>query len=280
MIKKAQLSQFIAPFFGATPTAIDPLAWVSELINPESLTKNALFLAGLFQNLSYRYDPSAFYHVEELDQSRGYQAIDPNTGAVLTDPMTGEKMLDKDDNPYVFQHSQGHLERLDYKKLQNELNRIPTTGPHGATTDPQFSELKPESNMPLFVKKNINISENSPEYKAMFDKLYPGVTRPAPTASSNKFVRVAQTTPQTTPQTTSQNSTNNQKAQEIKKLIPRWDISTVINKLDQIAQAGQSQGYSNDQIALQIQNELKKYQESIKPLNEYLIKNGYGQKTS
>ena len=36
MIKKAQLSQFIAPFFGATPTAIDPLAWVSELINPES----------------------------------------------------------------------------------------------------------------------------------------------------------------------------------------------------------------------------------------------------
>ena len=271
MVKIAQLSQFIGTFFGAAPTARGTLDWVNELINPESIAKNGVFLAALFQNLAYRYDPTAFYHVEEMDRSRGYEAIDPHTGAVLTDPMTGKKMLDKDDNPYVFQHSQGHLERLDYKKLQNELNRIPTTGPHGATTDRQFSELKPESDMPLFVKKNININENSPEYKAMFDKLYPGVTRPAPTASSNKFVRVAQTS--------SQKSTNDQKSQEVKKLMPKWDIKTVINELDTISQSGQEKGLTKEQISFQIQNRLKQYQDSVKPLHDYLVKNGYGQKT-
>jgi hypothetical protein len=273
-IKTAQLSNLLTTFFGGSPLPRGPLDWVTELLNPESLAKNALFLTALAQNWAYRYDPAAFYHVEEVDKSRGYEAIDPNTGAILMDPMTG-KLMEKDDKPYVFQHSQGHLEKLDYKKLQNDLNAIPT-GPHGVTPQHQFSELKPVGDMPLFVKKNINISENSPEYKAMFDKLYPGVTRPAPTASSNKFVRVAQTTPQATSQATN----DNQKAQEIKKLIPKWNIKALVDELDQIAQTGQSQGYSNDQITLQIQSRLKKYQESIKPLNEYLIKNGYGQKTS
>lgn len=271
MIKKAQISNFVAPFFGATPTASDPFAWVSEVINPESIAKNGIFFAGLLQNLSYRYDPSAFYHVEEVDKSRGYQAIDPNTGSILKDPMTGQPMVGKNDDPYVFQHSQGHLEKLDYNALQDKLNRIPTTGPHGLTPQHQFSELKPVGDMPLFVKKNINISENSPEYKAMFDKLYPGVARPAPTASTNKFVRVAQTTE-------TQNSSNDQKAQEIKKIMPKWDINTIINDLDKLSQSGKANNLSNDQISLQIQNRLRQYQDSIKPLRDYLEKNGFGQK--
>jgi hypothetical protein len=269
--KTAQLANLVGALTGAPIPMSGPLDWISEILNPEAITRNLVFLTALGQNFNTRYNPNAFYHVLEMDKSRGYEAIDPNTGAVLTDPMTGKKMLDKDDNPYVFQHSQGHLERLDYKKLQNELNRIPTTGPHGATTDRQFSELKPDSDMPLFVKKNININENSPEYKAMFDKLYPGVTRPAPTASSNKFVRVAQTS--------SQKSTNDQKSQEVKKLMPKWDIKTVINELDTISQSGQEKGLTEEQISFQIQNRLKQYQDSVKPLHDYLVKNGYGQKT-
>ena len=126
--------------------------------------------------------------------------------------------------------------------------------------------------MPLFVKKNININEFSPEYKAMFDKLYPGVSRPAPTANSNKFVRVAQTAEV-------QNSSNDQKAQEIKKLMPKWDINTMIKDLDTLSQSGKANNLTNEQISLQIQNKLKQYQDSMKPLRDYLEKNGFGQKT-
>lgn len=268
--KTAQISQFIGTFFGAAPAGRDPLAWIEELINPESLTKNAVFLAALFQNFVFRYHPSAFFHVEEMDQSRGYKAIDPYTGTAIIDPMTGKPMVAKGtDAPYTFQHSQGHLENLDYIDLQRKLNTIPS-GPHGVTTDHQFSEVKPEADMPMFVKRNINISEQSPEYKAMFKKLYPGVLAPPPTtANIKKFVKTAQT---------AQSNPQEQKAENVKKLMPRWDVKTMIDDLDLIAQNGKNKGMTNDQISQQIQLKLKQYQESIKPLHEFLVKNGYGQK--
>lgn len=273
-VKISQLSTIIGGLAGAPIMSRGATDWINEILNPEAITKHAVFLVALFQNLSYRYDPSAFYHVEELDRSRGYEATDPKdrTKAII-DPATNQPMTENNsDKPYTFQHSMGHLEYMDYKDLQNKINRIPS-GPHGVTTEHQFSELKPEKDMPLFVKKNINIGENSPEYAEMFKKLYPGVTKPAPVAEAKKFQKLAQ----------SENvpvEKKDYKAQELGKLIPRWDIKTVIDDLNKIAQIGQSQGLSQDQIKVQIENKFKKYKDEIAPLKEYLIKNGYGQKTN
>ena len=111
--KTAQMQALIGEFFGAPGNVKLPTDWIKELLNPEALTKNAVFLAALFQNLMTRYNPTAFYHVLEMDKSRGYEALDPNTGRVLIDPMTGKPMVDKNYKPYVFQASQGHLENLD-----------------------------------------------------------------------------------------------------------------------------------------------------------------------
>jgi hypothetical protein len=266
--KTAQLSALIGEFFGAPGNVKLPTDWIKELLNPEALTKNAVFLTALFQNLMTRYSPTAFYHVLEMDKSRGYEALDPNTGTALIDPMTGKPMLDNKGNPYVFQASQGHLENLDYNALQSEINSIPTSR-GGVTTEHQFSELKPKSDMPMFVKKNITINEDSPEYKQMFKDLYPGVTQPAKAHHNKPFVKVAQ----------NQSSPKQENIQKIKQLTPKWDMNTMIADLDNIAQVAQSQNLTPEQISLQVQNKLKQYRDNIKPLHDYLEKNGFGQKT-
>jgi hypothetical protein len=266
-IKTAQMSALIGQFFGAPGNLKDPTDWISELLNPESLTKNAVFFAALFQNLRTRYNPTAFYHVLEMDQSRGYDAIDPNTGKTLIDPMTGQPM-EKDDKPYVFQASQGHLEKFDYDKFQREINAIPASK-GGVTRDRQFSELTPENKMPMFVKRNITINEDSPEYKDMFKQLYPGVSQPAKAHHNKAFVKVAQNQP----------NPSQENSQKIKQMIPKWDIKTMVDDLNAIAENGELQNLSKEQISLQIQNKFKQYQNSIKPLHDYLEKNGFGQKT-
>lgn len=266
-MKTAQMSALLGQIFGAPGNLKDPTDWISELLNPEALVKNAVFFAALFQNLRARYNPSAFYHVLEMDESRGYEAIDPNTGKTLIDPMTGQPM-EKDGKPYVFQASQGHLEKFDYDKFQDEINNI-QSNKGGVTTNRQFSELTPEIKMPMFVKRNITINEDSPEYKDMFKQLYPGVTQPAKANNNNTFVKVAQNQP----------NPSQESAQKIKQIMPKWDIQSMINDLNAIAESGESQNLSKEQISLQIQNKLKQYQNSIKPLHDYLEKNGFGQKT-
>lgn len=273
-IKLAQLSNLIGAFTGAPLPAADPLDWIEELLNPEAITKNLIFLTALAQNVNQRYNPNAYYHVLEMDKSRGYQAIDPNTGKPIIDPMTGEPMGTQD-NPYVFQHSQGHLEKLDYNKLQKELDSIPS-GAHGVTKEHQFSELKPEKDMPLFVKKNINTSEFSPEYKAMFDKLYPGVTRPAPTAETKSFIKVAQASQADS----SLNQTRAQKAEEIKRLMPNWnfeDLKSALNVIDKKYGPNPTEEQKKE-LQILVQKTIKKFEDSMKPLHEYLVKNGYSKK--
>ena len=271
--KTAQLANLVGALTGAPIPASGPLDWISEILNPEAITRNLVFLTALGQNFNTRYNPNAFYHVLEMDKSRGYEAIDPNTGKTLLDPMTG-KPMETDGKPYVFQHSQGHLEKLDYNALQKDINSIPAER-GGVTTEHQFSELKPENDMPMFVKRNTSVNEDSPEYKAMFKKLYPGVSQPAKAHHNKTFVKVAQANKENA---STQQSTD--KTQDLQKLIPRWDFQTLLTDLDTIAQKGQNQGYTNEQISLQIQNKLKMYQDSVKPLHDYLVKNGYGQKTS
>jgi len=275
-IKLAQLSNLVGAFTGGSLPSVGALDWIEELLNPEAITKNLIFLTALAQNVNQRYNPNAYYHVLEMDKSRGYEAIDPNTGKPIIDPMTGKPMGTQDD-PYVFQHSQGHLEKLDYNKLQRELNSIPSD-PHGATSKHQFSELKPEQDMPMFVKKNINTSEFSPEYKAMFDKLYPGVSRPAPTAETKSFVKVAQTTRAES----SINQTRAQKAEEIKRLMPNWNFENVraaLNAIDKKYGPNPTEKQKQE-MKLLIQKTLKNFEDSMKPLHEYLVKNGYSKKFS
>jgi hypothetical protein len=268
LTKTAQMSALLGSIFGAPGNLKASTDWIEELLNPEALTKNAVFFAALFQNFKTRYNPTAFYHVLEMDQSRGYDAVDPYTGTTLIDPMTGEPMKDRSGKDYVFQASQGHLEKFDYDKFQNEINAIPAQK-GGVTTEHQFSELKPKNDMPMFVKKNITINEDSPEYKQMFKDLYPGVRQP-PKAHHNKpFVKVAQNQP----------LSKQESPQKIKQLLPKWDMNTLIADLDNIAQVGESQQLTPEQISLQVQNKLKQYKDAIKPLHDYLEKNGFGQKT-
>jgi hypothetical protein len=267
LTKTAQMSALLGSIFGAPGNLKASTDWIEELLNPEAITKNAVFFAALFQNFRTRYNPTAFYHVLEMDQSRGYEAKDPYTGATLTDPLTGEPMLEKG-KPLRFQASQGHLEEFDYNKLQNEINAIQAKK-GGVTTEHQFSELKPKSDMPMFVKKNITINEDSPEYKQMFKDLYPGVTQPAKAHHNKPFVKVAQ----------NQSSPKQENIQKIKQLTPKWDMNTMIVDLDNIAQVAQSQQLTPEQISLQVQNKLKQYRDNIKPLHDYLEKNGFGQKT-
>ncbi len=267
-IKTAQASALIGQIFGAPGNAKLPMDWVKELLNPEALTKNAVFFTALFQNFRTRYNPTAFYHVLEMDQSRGYDAIDPYTGTTLIDPMTGDPMKDSAGNDYVFQASQGHLEKFDYNKFQNEINAIPT-GRGGVTTEHQFSGLKPKTDMPMFVKRNITINEDSPEYKQMFKDLYPGVRQPPKAHHGKPFVKVAQNQP----------NQKQENVQKIKQLLPKWDIKAMIEDLDNIAITAQSKNLSEDEIRLQVENRLKQYRDSVKPLHDYLEKSGFGQKT-
>ena len=262
------MSALLGQFFGAPGNPKDLTDWISEILNPEALTKNAVFFAALFQNLMTRYNPTAFYHVLEMDHSRGYETIDPNTGKTLIDPLTGQPVKGKDGKPDVFQASQGHLEKFDYNKIQEEIDKI-KAGKGGVTTYRQFSELTPENKMPMFVKRNITINEDSPEYKDMFKQLYPGVTQPTKAHHNKEFVKVAQNQP----------NPSQENVQKIKQIMPKWDIQTMINDLNAIAESGESQNLSKEQISLQIQNKLKQYQNSIKPLHDYLEKNGFGQKT-
>jgi len=268
--KTAQMGALVGQIFGA-PGVLKTLdEWIGEILNPESLLKNAVFFGALFQNWKTRYNPNAFYHVLEMENSRGYEAIDPYTGKPLKDPMTGEEMT-KDGKPYVFQTSQGHLEKVDYNKLQNEINKIPA-GKGGKTFEHQFSELKPQEDMPMFEKRNITINEDSPEYKQMFKKLYPGVQQPRKSNSNSRFVKVAQN-----------DATSKQEeiVEKVKKLTPKWDIHTMISDLNKIAKSYEGKNLTEEerlQLKLSFEKKFFQYKDSIKPLHEYLEKNGFGQK--
>lgn len=103
---------------------------------------------------------------------------------------------------------------------------------------------------PIDKIENMTVPESSDRYKAMREKLYPT------TASSDaKFVKTSA----------------NAKVEELKKMIPNWDIKNVLTDM---AKVSARKDLSNAEKQQGMANILSQYENSIAPLNQYLKKNG------
>jgi hypothetical protein len=173
-------------------------------------------------------------------------------------------MVDSKGQPYVFQSSQGHLEKVNYQDLQKKFDYDLDENAK------QFSELKSKEKMPKFLKKNITINENSPEYKQMEEKLVPSLY-----ASAEKNIRIAQESSKAIQE-------KKKKVEELKRLIPNWNIDTVLKSLNNIVipyndQIDRLSPEQVEELSKSMAEEFAKYQKDIKNLHDYLVKNNYVQ---
>jgi hypothetical protein len=150
--------------------------------------------------------------------------------------------LDKNRGYNDTKHSQGAYEMLspELKKAVEDFKKNP---PKNMT---DFVTGKPVENL-----ENVTVPENSERYKAMKAKL-DGTS----TANKNsKFVKTSATT----------------QSEELRKLVPNWDIKTVLTDMAKIASRTDM---SNAEKQQNMANILKQYERQIAPLSDYLDKNG------
>lgn len=190
-----------------------PEAEVQKFFTGENSKRNLNYLASMMMGWTTdRYSPSAFKHVLEMDDERGYN----DTKA-----------------------SQGAYEMIS-PKLLNELEDFKKNPPSNLN---DFV-----SNEPVKSLENITVPETSGRYKAMEEKLY------GKSASNQKFVK------------TSQN-----KADDLKKIMPEWTIENVLNDMANVAKNPRLSTAEKQKNMFDV---LNKYERSIAPLSDYLRKNG------
>ena len=239
-VKVSQLTNLLTNLIGGQRTGLD---WLENLLDPDTLATNTLFLSSLAQNWTDKYSGEAYNYALETDKSRGYAPIDPITGRTMKDPLTGKPIKDP------WQASQGHLEKFD-PQLWDEAEEYKKDHP----TVKKFTLLdKPTEDVSL---KNQYIDESSPEYKAMEKKL--GLTGSASASTSGKFTKTSQ-------------KQQNEMAENIKKLLPRWDIPNVIAEMDKVAN---QPNLTPDEKRQKMAQVLQNFERDIAPLSKYLAANG------
>ncbi len=150
--------------------------------------------------------------------------------------------LDKNRGYNDEKHSQGAYEMLspELKKSIEEFKKNPPKNLKDFVTDKPIESLQ-----------NITVPEGSERYKAMKAKLDGTATA----NKSNKFVKTSANT----------------QADELRKLVPNWDIKTVLNDMAKIAARTDMSTPEKQQNMATI---LSQYERQIAPLSDYLDKNG------
>lgn len=141
-------------------------------------------------------------------------------------------------------HSQGAYEMLD-PKIMEEIKKFKKNPP---------KDLKDVDGKPIRSLENINLPETSGRYKAMEEQLYPEEKKEAQNANA-KFVKTSQTS----------------KAEEIKRIVPKWTIEDVIKDMARVAKRNDLSDTDKQQTMMNI---LSQYEKSIAPLSNFLDKNG------
>jgi len=133
--------------------------------------------------------------------------------------------------------SQGAFEMTDPKLLKavEDFKKNPPKNLKDLVTDEPVDNLQ-----------NISVPESSNRYKSMRDRL---------TASSAKFVKVSA----------------KQDAEELKNIIPEWNIEDVLQAMQRVAE---KEGYSVAEKQQEMTSILSEYERNISPLSQYLEKNG------
>jgi hypothetical protein len=239
-VKVSQLSGLLTSLVGGKR---EGLGWLENLLDPDTFATNTLFLTSLVQNWTDKYSGEAYNYALEMDKSRGYDPIDPVTQRPMLDPITGKPLKDP------WQSSQGHLEKFN-SELWDEAEQYKKDN----STVKKFTLLeKPTEDVSL---KNQYIDESSPEYKAMEKKL--GLTGSASASTSGKFTKTSQ-------------KQQNVMAENIKKLLPRWDIPNVIAEMDKVAN---QPNLTPDEKRQKMAQVLQNFERDIAPLSKYLAANG------
>jgi hypothetical protein len=150
--------------------------------------------------------------------------------------------LDKNRGYNDEKHSQGAYEMLspELKKSIEEFKKNPPKNLKDFITDKPVESLQ-----------NITVPESSNRYKAMKEKL-------DGTATANANTRFVKT------------SANTQ-TDQLRKLIPNWDIKTVLTDMAKIASRTDMSNAEKQQNMATI---LSQYERQIAPLSDYLDQNG------
>ena len=191
----------------------DPKNDIQEFFSGENSKRNLNYLASMMMGWTTdKYTPSAYKHVLETDENRGYKdpGSEENTSA-----------------------SQGA-----YEMMSPLLTK-------------QIDDYKKDSLLkgPSESLENITVPETSERYKAMQAKLYPKIS------SSQKFVKT---------------SANN-KAEDLKKIMPEWTIDNVLKDMFNVANNSRLAPAEKTKNMFDV---LNRYERSIAPLSDYLRKNG------